>query len=403
MPDLEEIQKQLASLRAKFANGLAPRIEQLITDIGALASQSDPAHELQEVFRKIHSLSGSAGTFGFNRLSQQSRQLELILSEFINNNSLPDSKTIDNLNHGLEKLYPLISEGPDDIPSNNASAEPPSMRKKNGQTVYLLSDDSVHSCELCHQLNENGFTTRLFPATAEVLPALEQEIPEALILDFDLSEKLLKDTEFKSRMHQLFKQDVSCLFISSRQPSQQYPQQDWNNRLAAVRAGGSAYLDKPVDISLLLDHLDRVTQRAPRKPYRVLVVDDTRELVQYYSLVLRQAGMSTETITEPADILIKLESFHPELILLDFYFPEISGLEIAQVLHQHPVYFNIPIIFLSTETNPDIKLKMLQQADYVLEKPVLDNELVRTVASRIERNRIFSQHINHDKLIGLPG
>jgi len=393
MPDLKEIQQQLASLRTEFSSSLILRVEQMITDINTLPRQSNPARYLKKLFRQIHSLSGSAGTFGFHRLSEQCRQLELMLMQFINEQSLPDAKTIDSIRLKLQKLYHLISDGPDEQHSSNTQPAFLPDQIKRGRQVYVVEDDSVHGRELCLQLNHHGFKTRLFGNVTATISALEQEKPDALVLDITLPEGLLAGIDLAPLARQLQKEPIPCVFISA--------QKGWGSRLAAVRVGGTAYLDKPVDALILVDHLERITQRVPSKPYRVLVVDDMLEMAQHYSLILRQAGMYTEVLTEPAEILQKLETFQPELILLDFYFPDISGLDIAQVLRQHQTHFSIPIVFLSSEANPDIQLKTLQQGDDFLEKPVLNKQLVSTLESRIERARELSQLMYHDGLTGL--
>ena len=74
MPTSEEIAQQLALLKIEFASSLTSRISQLIKDLKELHQQQDPAASLQESFRQIHSLSGSAGTFGYHHLSDQARQ-----------------------------------------------------------------------------------------------------------------------------------------------------------------------------------------------------------------------------------------------------------------------------------------------------------------------------------------
>ena len=393
MPNSEEIQQQLDSLRDEFSANLVQRVDQMVTDLNLLKSQDDPFSSLDEIFRQFHNLSGSAGTFGFNRLSEQSRQLELILKEFINNHTLPDAKTIDYLNSEIQKLHGLISQGTDDQPCSITQPEPLPSPRKTEREVYVVEDEPVQGHKLCLQLNHYGFKTRLFHSLTEASLALQQEMPDALVLDIALEDGRLADTDLVNSIQQLQKQPVPSIFISSHK--------DWASRLAAVRAGGTAFFNKPVDVSMLVDHLDRITQRLEREPCRVLVVDDALELAQHYTLVLRQAGMHAEVLTEPSYILKKLENFNPELILLDFHFPGISGMEIAQVLRQHQTHFSIPIVFLSTETDRDIQLKALRQGDDFLEKPIHDAQLVGTVESRIERARALSQLMYHDGLTGL--
>ena len=393
MPNSRDIQQQLTTLRHEFASTLEKRIHQIITELNSLTLQTDPVASLQDVFRQIHSLSGSAGTFGFSRLSEHCRQLELILKEDINKQSLPDIKTIDFLNQGLQNLFDLISMGANDEQAAEIREKTFPDTDGTQRLVYVVENEPSQGQKLCLQLNHCGYKTCFFSTVTEVMQALEQEKPDALVLDTVLPEGRLAGTDLAANIRHLLKEPIPAIVISSRK--------DWQSRLAAVRAGGTAYLDKPVDVATLVDLLDRSTQRVLREPYRVLVVDDSHELAQYYALVLRQAGMYADILIEPNNILEKLEGFKPELILLDIYFPDISGIEIAQVLHQHQDYFNLPIVFLSSERDIDIQLETLQQGDNFLKKPILDNHLVKTVESRIERYRAFSKLMYHDGLTGL--
>lgn len=386
MPNAANIQQKLASLRKKFASTLGQRIDQIKVDLNSLDSHPDPVDSMQNIFRQIHTLSGSAGTFGFTRVSEQSRQLELILKEYINNDTLPDAKTTNFLDTDLQKIHGLIARGPDDQASDEVSDTQLPVRENQDKLIYVLESEQAQGQALCLELQRRDFKTRLFSTIEEVIATIEHEKPDAMILEIVLSQEQLAATYPANTTLCSLLEQTPCVFLSSHS--------DWDSRLAAVRANGAAYLTKPLDISKLVDQLDGLTQRKPPEPYRVLVMDDALELAQHYSLILRQAGMYAETLTEPANILQKLESFKPELILLDFYFPGITGLEIAQVLRQHPVYFALPIIFLSTETDRDIQLKTLQQGDNFLEKPILNHHLVSAVKSRIERSRVLLARIN---------
>ncbi|MBC8212629.1 MAG: diguanylate cyclase [Gammaproteobacteria bacterium] len=393
MPGQDDIQQQLAALRLEFAANLGIRVDQMIADLNGLVDHSDPATMLHDIFRQIHSLSGSAGTFGFFQLSEQSRQLELILKEAINQKNTLDSKTTKYLVRGLQALHTLIENGPE----NTSIIEPleqlttPSIMAQ--RLIYIVEDEAFQGQDLCLQLQHYGFRTHLFSSATDARKMVEMQIPDALVLDIILPEGVLAGTQFASEIRQLLQQPVPALFISQRK--------DWESRLAAVRAGGSAYLEKPLDISELVNHLDLITQRVRREPYRVLVVDDTEELAQHYSLVLRQAGMHTSVLADPEHILEQMSLFQPELVLLDFYFPGITGLEVASVLRQHQTYFSTPIVFLSTETNRKIQLQTLQQGDDFLVKPIDDKQLISTIESRIERSRTLSELMYHDGLTGL--
>lgn len=392
MTDNKHIQQQLRELRTTFESTLPGRIARIIADLDALADNPDPDSFLEAIFRQVHSLSGSAGSFGYRRLGEQLRQIELCLIEFINLRTQPDSQLIESLNVGLHQLYPLIAEGVDeDIPK--PTLPPPSSLSQLDKLVYIVEDDDALGDNLCLHLKQHNFRPRLFSSAVEAKDAIEQERPAALVLNIMLPEGPLEGTDFAASLGRMLEIPIPVLFISARS--------DWSARLAAVQAGGSAYLNMPVDVSLLLDQLDRITQRIEQEPYRILLLDDSRDLLSYYSLVLRQAGMNTEVLTEPTDLLDTLESFKPELILLDFHLPGLTGLDVAQIIRQHQTHFSIPIVFLSTVTDREIQLTALQQGYDFLEKPIPDAHLVSAVTSRVERSRKLSRLMYFDGLTGL--
>lgn len=395
MPNKQHIQQQLVQLRAEFASSLSQRVNQMMAELKSLTADADSGVKLQEIFRQVHSLSGSSGTFGFSQLSEHCRQLELILKEFINTHTLPDAKAIDYLQQGLQQLHELITRGPDITPADTLSTDAPAesmiSQREAQRLVFIVEADAALGQTLCAQLSHYGFNTQLFSSAADAIPALKQTKPDVLVLDIVLPEGPSAGIALATDLPALLNGSLPCLFISFCD--------DWVPRLAAVRAGGVAYLKKPLDISMLADHLDRLTQYRQSEPYRVLVVDDSLELAQHYALVLRQADMHAEALTEPSQILDMIESFKPELILLDLYFPGITGIEIATVVRQHQHYASIPVVFLSTETDRDIQLKTLRQGDVFLEKPIADAQLVSVIETRIKRAREFGQLMYHDGMI----
>jgi len=393
MPKTEERQQQLAELRAEFASGLVVRIEKMIEDANSLLQQSDVKASLQELFRQVHSLSGSAGSFGFNKLGAQSRQLELVLKGFCSKPGNPSDKEIVFVKMGLQNLYNVIAEGADEGHSLDSTPQQVISGNDSRRYIYVVEDDLVSGKEICLQLEHFGYQTRLFFNSTDAMRALESETPDALVIDIFLPEGSLGGTDMADRIRLSLKKPVPVLFVSSRK--------DWESRLAAVRAGGVAYLDKPIDMSNLVENLDKLIRPTRQEPFRVLVVDDALDLAKYYQLVLQNAGMFAEVLTEPERILDELERVRPELILLDINFPEISGLEVAQVLRQHPIYFSLPIIFLSTETERELQLSTLQLGDIFLEKPVQDRHLVNSVESKISRSRVLNKLMYHDGLTGL--
>jgi diguanylate cyclase (GGDEF)-like protein len=174
---------------------------------------------------------------------------------------------------------------------------------------------------------------------------------------------------------------------------------DLKTRLQSVRLGASAFFQKPFDMLLLVKMLSEEEVVESTASYRILIVDDTAALAEYYALVLTQAGMITHVITNPMTLMEAMTDFQPDLLLMDVYMPTCSGLELATVLRQEPLYTRLPIIFLSTENDKLKQLSVMSAGgDDFLTKPILPQHLVAAVRSRAKRAGILSSLIVRDSL-----
>lgn len=77
----------------------------------------------------------------------------------------------------------------------------------------------------------------------------------------------------------------------------------------------------------------------------MLVLDDSRAQAKFMETVLKKAGMNAHIITDPMEIIHALESFSPEIIILDMYMPGCTGMEIARVIRQQDRFHSVPIIY----------------------------------------------------------
>ncbi|MDQ7028395.1 MAG: diguanylate cyclase, partial [Ardenticatenia bacterium] len=187
---------------------------------------------------------------------------------------------------------------------------------------------------------------------------------------------------------------MPVIFVSTRD--------DLTIRLEAVRAGGDAFLAKPVDIGLLVERLEALIKPREPDPYRILIVEDEPAVAEFYAYVLKEAGMVTRIVTKPLEIMPVLVDFNPDLILMDIYMPECSGVELAKVIRQMEAFVTVPIVFLSGESDVERQLDAMSLAgDDFLMKPILPQHLVKSVRLRVERSRILRQLTLMDGLTGL--
>ncbi len=98
---------------------------------------------------------------------------------------------------------------------------------------------------------------------------------------------------------------------------------------------------------------------------RVLVVDDENLVCWSLAKMLKRIGHSTEIANTGADARIKLESFSPDLIILDASLPDINGLQLLEEFKNRNK--NIPIIILTSSYHSDLAFRAfsLGAEDYI--------------------------------------
>jgi CheY-like chemotaxis protein len=101
----------------------------------------------------------------------------------------------------------------------------------------------------------------------------------------------------------------------------------------------------------------------------VLIVDDKLTNLKVLSAMLRRQGYHIETATDGVAGMRKVESFRPDLILLDIMMPEMDGYTVCEHLKADPVTADIPVIFISAldETIDKVKAFQVGGVDYVLQ------------------------------------
>lgn len=264
--------------------------------------------------------------------------------------------------------------------------------------IYLVEDNVLQAKVLASQIGYYGYAAQTFARPADLEQALSRALPAALpaaiLMDVTFPEGEAAGIDALRALKRSPAASVPAIFTSDRD--------DLRVRLEAMRAGAEAYFTKPVDAGALVEVLDRLLDGDAPIPYRVLIVDDSRIQAHMNSILLRNAGMETLTVTDPLEVLGPLADFNPDLILLDMYMPGCTGMELAQTLRQMRAFLSIPIVFLSAEIDRDRQLAAVSLGgDDFLTKPIRPNHLIAAVTSRVERYRQLHALMTRDSLTGV--
>ena len=116
---------------------------------------------------------------------------------------------------------------------------------------------------------------------------------------------------------------------------------------------------------------------------KILIVDDDSNIAELISLYLTKECFDTMIVGDGESALKMVDSFSPNLILLDLMLPGIDGYQVCREVRSHS---NIPIIMLSAKGEIFDKVLGLELgADDYMEKPFDSQELVARVKAVLRR------------------
>jgi DNA-binding response OmpR family regulator len=110
---------------------------------------------------------------------------------------------------------------------------------------------------------------------------------------------------------------------------------------------------------------------------RILIVEDDEDLRSLFRIALTLAGYDVEEAGDGLEALRHIDNSPPDLVVLDLILPFVGGAVVQQEIATHVFTKDIPVVII---TGSGKDLSELGVA-CVLRKPVMPEELVRTVAS----------------------
>lgn len=383
-----DVTAQLAALQKSFHEQLPKRLENIQHLLSSVQQELESKAALQELHLKVHSLSGSGGTFGAMAISKAAKILENVCKQVINNdrtlgNALPSIQTM------FDKLYKVANNWePSEVPYIAPQVESQYTRGFN-KLIYLVDDDVMLSEELRTIIEDIGYEVRQFATLSEFQLACDDPKPPGVIMmDMVFSQGAVAGAETIKNLDHKWTNMPPVIFMSVRN--------DAEARLASVQAGASRYFVKPLDFNKLTQTLDGLTGRLVISPYRVLIVDDDEEVLKHNATLLRGVGLEVKTLSDPMQVLAVMDIFQPELLLLDVYMPGCSGLELASMVRQDDAWSQLPIVFLSAELDLGRQLAAMNLGgDDFLTKPVDNQHLISAVMARLKRSRWVAR-LNRD-------
>jgi len=113
----------------------------------------------------------------------------------------------------------------------------------------------------------------------------------------------------------------------------------------------------------------------------IITVDDAATMRRMISFTLRGAGHEVLEACDGVEALSLLRSNRVDLIITDVNMPRMDGIEFTRQIRQIPALSRVPVLLLTTESDPDKKAKgKAAGATGWIVKPFQQDQLLAVVA-----------------------
>ena len=137
----------------------------------------------------------------------------------------------------------------------------------------------------------------------------------------------------------------------------------------------------------------------------VLVVEDEPAIAELVAFSVKGAGFTPVKVYSGAEAWATLQRFRPDVVLLDWMLPDLSGMQLLARIREHREMKTLPVIMLTARGEGIDKINGLSiGADDYMTKPFQPLELVARVKAQLRRYKCYNAGPEHDsEIIVLSG
>jgi len=131
---------------------------------------------------------------------------------------------------------------------------------------------------------------------------------------------------------------------------------------------------------------------------KVLVIDDEAMIRKTVRLACEKEGYAVQEAENGTEALAKVDSFRPDIILLDLMLPDISGFDVCRDIRRSGT--KVPILILSAKTEEiDVVVGLEIGADDYIVKPFRPRELLARIAAHLRKSRLDDERESDGRMV----
>lgn len=131
---------------------------------------------------------------------------------------------------------------------------------------------------------------------------------------------------------------------------------------------------------------------------KILLVEDDDALSELFTYYLEEKAFNVVTCADGEEVMDIIEATEPDLVLLDWMLPNVSGLELCRQIRLYKKTKQLPVILLTAKSEQEDKIRALDAgADDYITKPPAPKEMIARIRAVLRRTN--AQQNNGDSLI----
>ncbi len=124
----------------------------------------------------------------------------------------------------------------------------------------------------------------------------------------------------------------------------------------------------------------------------ILVVEDEAALLTLLRYNLEKQGFQVEEATDGQEALLRIAENRPDLVLLDWMLPSLSGIEVCRQIRRRPATRDLPVIMVTARTEDADAVRALDTgADDYIAKPFAVDALMARIRALLRRSASVPQ------------
>ena len=123
------------------------------------------------------------------------------------------------------------------------------------------------------------------------------------------------------------------------------------------------------------------------KKVKVAIIEDDMAIVQMYRTKFENEGYEVATAPDGASGLELIESFEPDIVLLDLMMPNMNGLDMLQKLRSQPGGRDAKVVVLTNMGDTETATRVYKMAadDYIVKAEMTPKQVAERVKALLAR------------------